>query len=163
MCMKSQLCQREVFKRSGFPYCGITPWGLQTLLKSLQLFNLKEKRIFIVRCSVALTRVAQTQREAIVLLSPKVKVHPQNGTALSLQREMTLQHPKADTKAGSLGHSGGSVCQGADLSVLFGHRLVPLIGIPGWSGQLHLPIYSGLRADDVTAQTIPGQSHSDAV
>lgn len=26
--MKSQLCQREVFKRSEFPYPGITWWGL---------------------------------------------------------------------------------------------------------------------------------------
>lgn len=28
MHMKSQLCQREVFKWSEFPYSGITPWGL---------------------------------------------------------------------------------------------------------------------------------------
>lgn len=28
MRMKSQLCQREVFKWSEFPYSGITPWGL---------------------------------------------------------------------------------------------------------------------------------------
>lgn len=61
--MKSQLRQREVFKRSKFPYPRITPWGLHISylfiffsLRSLLLPDEKEQ-IFYLFCSEILLQI----------------------------------------------------------------------------------------------------------